>query len=441
MQFLYDLTYQYQGEQIVDQQIFDRIRSMIRSAEEFIIMDMFLFNQWGSEEGDVRPLSSQLTRDLLRRKRARPELRATFITDEFNNFYGAYTSPEISSLREGGVEVVTTQLERLRDSNPLYSAGWRIFPGWIGTGGGGWLPDLINKSGQQVTVRAYLKLLNLKANHRKVIITEKECLVSSANPHDGSSLHSNIAFVGRGPICSDLLEAERAVAAFSGGSVSDWPDYDSGSSPGDSRDGFQGSPSSRTGTVQLVTEGNILRAVLRDLSAAGRGDRVDIAMFYISERQVVEALLAADARGASIRMVLDPNKDAFGRQKKGIPNRQVAWELVTRTDGRISVRWYDTHGEQYHTKLVLVTRGETMTVMGGSANLTRRNIDDYNLEADLRFELPVDAPVAVNVSRYFERIHNNQGAEFTLPMEEYWDEGWVKRIFYRFQEFTGLCSY
>jgi phosphatidylserine/phosphatidylglycerophosphate/cardiolipin synthase-like enzyme len=441
MQFLYDLTYQHQGEQVVDQQIFDRVSSMIRAAEDFIVLDMFLFNEGGVGEGDFRPLSSQLTRNLLRRKRAEPGLRMTFITDEINNFYGAYTSPEISSLREEGIEVVTTRMERLRDSNPLFSAGWRIFPGWVGTGGAGWLPDLVNRSEQKVTARAYLKLLNFKANHRKLIVTEKECLVSSANPHDGSSLHSNIAFVGKGPICADLLEAERAVASFSGGSVSDWPVYESPGEDEAEADEGRASSEAESGSVQLLTEGKILQALLHDLSLAGTGDRVDLAMFYLSERKVVEALLAADARGASVRLVLDANKDAFGLEKIGIPNRQVARELVTRSDGRILVRWYDTHGEQFHTKLVMVTRGETATVMGGSANLTRRNIEDYNLEADLRFELPADSPLAVAVSRYFERIYGNRDAEFTLPVEKHWDDGLLRRALYRIQEFTGLCSF
>ncbi|MGD2122190.1 MAG: phospholipase D family protein [Gemmatimonadota bacterium] len=442
IQFLYDLTYQHQGERVVDHQIFDRILSMIRDADEFIVLDMFLFNAGGGDEEDLRPLSSQVTRGLLRRKREEPRLRVTFITDEINNFYGAYTSPEISSLQDSGIEVVTTNLERLRDSNPLYSAAWRVFPGWVGTEGAGWLPDLLNKSGQRVTARAYLKLLNFKANHRKLIVTEKECLVSSANPHDGSSMHSNIAFVGRGPICNDLLEAEKAVAALSGVGVSDWPTYRGPEAVGTGGlDGGQGIAASGGGSVKLVTEGKILQTLLQDLSSAGSGDQVDMAMFYLSERRVVEALVAADGRGAAIRLVLDPNKDAFGREKKGIPNRQVAQELVTRSDGRISVRWYDTKGEQFHTKLVVVTRGDSMTVMGGSANLTRRNIGDYNLEMDLRFELPAEAPLAVSVARYFERVFNNQDADFTLPMEAYRDEALVKRILYRVQEFTGLCSF
>jgi hypothetical protein len=209
MEFLYDLTYQDGGRTVVEQRIFDRVLSMIDSADEFVVIDMFLFNGLHGGEREYRHISAEMVDHIVARKRARPGLVATLITDEINNFYGAYTSAEIAGLQAAGVQVVTTRMMRLRDSNPAYSAAWRMFAGWFGTGGPGW-----------------------------------------------------------------------------------------------------------------------------------------------------------------------------------IPNRQVARELVTSSDGRIQVRWYDTHGEQFHTKLVMVKTADSVVVMGGSANLTRRNIEDYNLEADLRFILP-----------------------------------------------------
>ncbi len=433
MEFLFDLTYQDQGQSVSDQVIFDRVLAMIDAAEEFVVIDMFLFDGEHDGERDYRPLSAELTDHLLARKAASPGLNATFITDEINNFYGAYTGTEIARLQSAGIQVITTNMSPLRDSNPAYSAGWRMLVRWFGTGGPGWLLNPLSSTGPKVTARSLLKLLNLKANHRKLIVTDRECLIASANPHDASSFHSNIAFAGPGPICQDVLEAERAIAAFSGGTIEGWPDYESEATA-------RAVPTDE-GTVQFVTEGKIMAAFLEDVGTAGQGDRVDLAMFYLSERQVVDALLDAAERGASVRLVLDPNKDAFGRKKGGIPNRPVAHELVSRSDGRIVVRWYDTRGEQFHTKLVMVTRGDSVTVMGGSANLTRRNIDDYNLEADLRFVLPGEARLAVVTADYFERIFGNQTGAYTLPFEAYLPPSWLKRIRYRFEEFTGLCSY
>jgi phosphatidylserine/phosphatidylglycerophosphate/cardiolipin synthase-like enzyme len=415
MEFLHDLTFQAGGHPLGEQRIFDRILSMIDAADDFIVIDMFLFNGEHGGERAYRPLSVELTEHLVSKKTSNPGLRATFITDEINNFYGAYTSPEIERLQAAGVEVITTRMSRLRDSNPAYSSLWRMFAGWFGTRGPGWLPHPLSSSGQEVTARAYFKLLNFKANHRKLIVTDNECLITSANPHDASSFHSNVAFTGEGPICADLLAAERAVAAFSGGSVDDWPVFQADhQTAGEAGPVVQGA-SAWDGTVQLVTEGKILEGFLTDVGAAGAGDRVDLAMFYVSERKVVKALLDAAGRGASVRLILDPNKDAFGREKGGIPNRQVATELLTRSGGQIDVR--------------------------GSANLTRRNIGDYNLEADLRFSLPREAPVAAAVHRYLDRVFGNEGGDFTLPYEAYQDDSWLKRILYRLEEFTGFCSF
>ena len=50
-------------------------------------------------------------------------------------------------------------------------------------------------------------------------------------------------------------------------------------------------------------------------------------MFYLSERKIISAIKKAHSRKVKVRLLLDPNKDAFGREKNGIPNRSVAYEL------------------------------------------------------------------------------------------------------------------
>lgn len=460
IEFLYDLTFQKNDSSVVQQEIFRRVFEMIDEAEDFIVVDMFLVNSAGAGEGtDYIPLSDQLVGHLVARKAEAPGLHVVVITDEFNNAYGAYTSDEILRLRQGGIEVLTTRLSRLRDSNPAYSSAWRVMASWMGTGGPGWLPNPLDSSGPRVTARALFKLLNFKANHRKLIVADNRCLVASANPHDASSLHSNIAFAGIGAICGDLLASERAVAAFSGGSMAGWPRlpeaavqdapeaaaregseavaHDAPEAPVQKSHGAGG----EGGTVRLLTEGKIREAVLRDLALAGPGDRAELAMFYLSDRKVVRALLDAGRRGVAVRLVLDPNKDAFGKEKRGIPNRQVAWELVSRSEGAIQVRWYDTRGEQFHTKLVSVTRSDSAIVIGGSANLTRRNVGDYNLETDLRIAVPKEHPLARKVGAYFEGIFINRDGDYTLPFEAYRDDGILKRLLYRLQEFSGACTF
>jgi len=54
----------------------------------------------------------------------------------------------------------------------------------------------------------YLALLNSKANHRKVILADRGdevvALVTSANPHDGSSAHGNVGILFSGAAVADL---------------------------------------------------------------------------------------------------------------------------------------------------------------------------------------------------------------------------------------------
>ncbi len=451
LELLTDVTYQSDGAQRTEQVIFDRVLGMIDRADRFVVIDMFLFNEEHTGDRDYRPITRELTDRILARRRAVPTLDVTFITDEINNFYGAYTSSALGRLEEGGVRVVITDLSRLRDSNPTFSSLWRTYLQWFGTAGPAFAPHPLTSTAQRVTLRSYLKLLNMKANHRKVIVTEDGCMLLSANPHDASSFHSNIAFDVQGPVCADILESERAVAAFSGHAVpahemDQWTDH--GSTDREDRS-----------STRFVSEGGIRAALIDELEAMGVGDRVDIAMFYLSGRRVISAIKSAARRGASVRLLLDPNKDAFGRQKGGIPNRQVAHELLGAGDGGtgdggtgdagtgaggtgeggIEVRWYDTHGEQFHTKLLAFHSTEGTTLLGGSANLTRRNIGDYNLEADLLVR--ANDALAARATEYFERLWTNRDGQFSVPYEAYADDSWVKKVIYRLQEFSGLSSY
>jgi len=428
VEFLFDLTYQGDSGQEVEQAIFDRVFQLIDRAERFILIDMFLFNGEHGGDREYLPLAKRLSDRLIAKKRASPDVQITFITDEINTFYGAYTSPEIRNLRDNDIAAVVTDPTKLRDSNPGYSALWRPLLQWLGTGGPALLPHPLTSSGQKVTLRSYLRLLNFKANHRKVIVTERECLVASANPHDASSFHSNIAFAMGGGPCRDALRAEGAVLAFSGGGP--LTDSVNQADAGNSRT-----------TAQYLTEGQIKRAVLEEIGTLQGGNRLDIAMFYLSDRSIIRALLDAARRGVGIRLILDPNKDAFGRQKGGIPNRQVAHELVTRSGGQIALRWYDTHGEQFHTKLVIGWQEDHVVAIGGSANLTRRNLDDFNLEADVRVTAPLDSHLAEDVGRYYERLWTNVGGHYTIDYSAYEDRSRLKRMIYRLQEWSGFSSY
>ena len=129
---------------------------------------------------------------------------------------------DLAALRGAGIDVVTPDLDSLRDSNPIYSSFWRLtMKWWSGDGSGeASLPNPLDAGPERVSFGAWARLLNFKADHRKVIIGDDgnggiTGIVTSANPHDASSLHSNVGIqvVGRG---AGAAARERARARRAG---------------------------------------------------------------------------------------------------------------------------------------------------------------------------------------------------------------------------------
>ncbi len=432
--FLYDLTYvSGNGSKVIEQEIFKNVFEIVDNAEKMIVIDMFLFNtDYGNKETFI-PITTELTNKLIKKKLKNPEISITFITDEINNFYGSYEAEHITRLRESGINVVITDLSKLRDSNPIYSGFWRIFLQWFGVGKEGKLSHPLGNKDYNVSVGAWMKLLNTKANHRKVIIADSNdtivSLVTSGNPHEASSMHSNVGIVVKKHIWKDILIAEQSVARFSGSEIAVQNlDFAKQKERGEIQ-------------VQLLTEGKIKKSLLENIRNTESNDSIDIAMFYLSDREIVKSLLKSSERGVNIRLILDPNKDAFAREKNGIPNRQVAHELVEKSKGKIQVRWYDTKGEQFHTKMMIIRSNGKTIIYLGSANLTRRNIGDLNGEADFRVEAPQEAKISLEIYSYYERIWNNEGADYTLDFSAYYDDSSIKYLIYLFQEGSGLSTF
>jgi HKD family nuclease len=441
--FLYDLTYRdSHGHPVLEQHIFDAMLRMIDAAESVVIADVFLLNdQMGSETDTHRSLSHELVHHLIARKHAKPRLGVLVVTDPINELYGGARSPILDELRAAGVDVVITDLNPLRDPNALYSSVWRVLCKWWGnTSSGGSMANPFDDRSAPVTLRSWLALLNFKANHRKVLVADTRdgtlnALVTSANPHDASSAHSNVALQFAGTTAETIVNAELAVARFSGwrGHV-----YASAAHKAPAAD------DARSVHVSFLTEKAIEDHLLSAIQLTRNADRIRIAVFYLSDRHVIDALLAAAARGVKIQIILDPNRDAFGKQKDGVPNRPVANELFVKSGERIQIRWYKTHGEQFHTKLAMITLGERFIASLGSANYTRRNLDNYNLEANVAIETSADSPLALQMSAYFERIWNNEGppgTEFTAPLGAYRDEDSGDYLRYRLMEATGLSTF
>ena len=154
----------------------------IDTAQEFIVLDWFLFNDHRGPASRKAPaahraLSAELRDRLLARRLAKPDLRVLFITDPINDIYGSAPSADLATLREAGVEVVVTDLDRLRDSNPLYSALWRLTARWWADAepGTGRLANPLDTGPARISLGAWLELLNFKANHRKLLVADDGC--------------------------------------------------------------------------------------------------------------------------------------------------------------------------------------------------------------------------------------------------------------------------
>ncbi|MEO8315019.1 MAG: phospholipase D-like domain-containing protein [Pseudomonadota bacterium] len=439
------------GELSSKQSIHAATLELVRNAHHFLVLDYFLFNDQGGPAGPLhyehglKPVSSELGNALRDLKAREPQLPILLLVDPINDYYRGSAPPFLAQLEQLGVEVVVTKLEPLRDSNPVYSSAWRLLAGWWlkSDGAGGW-SNKLDGAGPEVRIGALLRIPNFKANHRKVAITGTaegtlRGIVSSANPHDASSAHSNVALQLDGESLRPLLQSELAIARFSGWEGATEPFQ---SAPPGAVESAASLPAEGI-RAAIATEGAIREQLLQKLAATGAGDAIDVAMFYLSDRRVIEALLGAVRRGAAMRVLLDPNKDAFGFEKSGIPNRQVASELIAASDGALHLRWFRTHGEQFHAKLIAVRSSQRLWLMLGSANFTRRNLGDYNLEADVIVDSPVNSKLATDVATWYEMLWTNRpgATDYSADADVYAEPGTGRYWLYRFMEASGFSTF
>ncbi len=438
-QLLIDLTsVDSLGESVYQHEIFDSVFSYIDKAEHYILIDMFLFNQYTGPSGYVyRDITGELQEKLISQKRRFPNLKIDFISDPVNTFYGGSIAPGLEELKINDINVIITDLKKTRDSTPLYSSIWRTFIQWFGNSNKyGIFSNPFDPEGQKVTLRSYFDFLNLKANHRKVCIVDSPggpvSFVMSANPHSASSDFSNVAVMFKGEIAHQLYETEKAVAKMSGSSLhgEHYMAKNTDLSP------------IQDYAIQIITEKQIKDRLISNINALMPNDTLFMGMFYFSNRDIIKNLIRASERGVIVKLVLDPNKDGFGFYRSGVPNQVIAGELLKKSKNNISIRWYHTHGEEYHSKLALaLSRTTSASLIIGSSNYTRKNLDNYNLELDVVIEAERSSPIIVDTRKYFEKIWTNADNIYTADYEQFANTSLLKTIQYRFQEYTGFGVY
>jgi hypothetical protein len=365
--------------------------SAIDHAEQLIVLDR-------------SPVTRELAQRLLARKHLRPHLKIVLVTDPANEAFGGSPAQTLTSLEQAGVIVARVRLDRLRDSNPLYSGLWRLAFGW-------W-SDPFDETPGRATLPALARTRNSKSDQRQLVVAD-----------DGSGgWIAIIAPTGaaasltlRGPLARAIIAGELQVAAWS-------TDDDRLPVSPSMDDRGVGSIDAR-----FLTEGAIETALFDAIGAAGSGDRLGIAVENFSERRLIAAALRAAARGASLQVLLARNRE---------PNQAVADELLRSGGGRIEIRWYLGSDAASLPKLLLFRHGDDMWMNLGTANYTRRNLGDLNLAASVELRMPARAAAARAITEYFSEAWSVAAADpkfAAASAADYWH--------YRFAEASGLSSF
>jgi phospholipase D-like protein len=365
--------------------------SMVDFAEQLIVLDR-------------SPVDRELAQHLLARKRARPNLKIVLVTDPGNEAYGGTPAQYLTALEQAGVMVARVRLERLRDSNPLYSGLWRLLLGW-------WSEPFDEAPGR-VTLATWSRMCNAKADQRQLVVADDGSGGWSAMV---GSAPAPAALVLRGSLARAMIASELQIAAWSADDDRLPP-----TPPMDLRG--VGSIDAR-----FLTEGAIQTALLDAIGASGRDDQISMAVENLGDRRLVTASLHAAARGARLQVLLDRDL---------IPNQAAAGELLRDGGGRIEVRWYPTGQAASSPRLLAVRHRDDVWINLGSANFTRRNLGDLNLESGVELRMPARAAPARALNDYFAKLWSGadrQTAAAEVSAADYWQ--------YRFAEATGLSSF
>ena len=487
-EFHYDLTYlDKDGNIQYDRNLWDATYKVIDNAKDYLIVEMFLFNDLYNKDKEHFPeFAKEYTERLVKKQKENPTLTVYVLADENNNFYGAFEHPFITSMKNAGINVIIVDIFKLKDTFPWYSPFWRTFIKPMGNPQNkGWITNFYGDIWPKLTIRNLLRALNVKADHKKVFLNEKEVVVSSANIHDPSYFHENIAIYTDGPIVKDVLHNLQLVAKFSDSEINvDGSDrrmeniMNSGSNDKTETDektlnsenqkennvkqinneeneqnvkektSINSEKNSITDTeghtykIQYLTEGAIGKHLDEDIDSLKAGDELLMGMYFLADKGVIDRLIKAANRGVKIRIIFDRSRDAFGMSTNGLPNKPVSKKLKKKTKGKIEIKWYFTNNEQYHTKITLMKKTDgNVIINAGSANLIKKNIRGYIMDANFRILTTQDSKISKDIYEYFDRLWENKDGLFTLNFDDEPTTGGFSDFMYKILDATQLGSF
>jgi hypothetical protein len=94
-------------------------------------------------------------------------------------------------------------------------------------------------------------------------------------------------------------------------------------------------------------------------------------------------------------------------------------------------------------KLLLVDYADgSSALLAGSANFTRRNLENFNLETNAAVHGPGDTAAIAAARDFFDLTWNNGPDQLiSTDYASYADESLLKRALYRFMEGTGISTF
>lgn len=494
-EFHYDLTYlDKDGNIQYDRNLWDATFKVVDNAKDYLIIEMFLFNDLYNKDKEHFPeFAKEYTEKLIKKQQENPNLKVYILADENNNFYGAFEHPFIASMKNAGINVIIVDIFKLKDTFPWYSPIWRTFIKPMGNPQNkGWITNFYGDMWPKLTIRNLLRALNVKADHKKVFLNEKEVVVSSANIHDPSYFHENIAIYTDGPIVKDVLHDLQLVAKFSDSEINvddsnketkskieidiadktkirkdtmnignledknnDMINLEENIS--DSKKNEKGEKESlsfnsgkneitdtegKTYKIQYLSEGAIGKYLDADIDSLKSGDELLMGMYFLADRGVIDRLIKAANRGVKIRMIFDRSRDAFGMSTNGLPNKPVSKKLKKKTKGKIEIKWYFTNNEQYHTKITLMKKTDgSVIINAGSANLIKKNIRGYIMDSNFRILTTQDSKISKDVYTYFDRLWENKDGLFTINFDDEPTTSGFSDFMYKILDATQLGSF
>ena len=493
VEFHYDLTYlDKDGNIRYDRKIWDATYKIVDEAKDYLIVEMFLFNDIYNKDKEHFPeFAKEYTRRLIKKKMENPDLKVYVLSDENNNLYGAFEHPFITDMKKAGIDVIVVDIFKLKDTFPWYSPIWRTLIEPHGNPQGkGWIGNFYGSMWPKLTLRNLLRALNVKADHRKIFLNEENVVISSANIHDPSYFHENVAISANGEIVKDVLQGLKHVAEFSGGKIDvdekqgnqinnsqignlveneknlvnnsiennfledenekkvreiekkkeDFVEEETrrfaqtGKLPEKSQESNDKKQQDdlKVGDVltrfddennkyklQFVTEAKIGEHLDKDIENTKAEDEILMGMYFLADRGVIDRLIKASNRGVKIRIIFDRSRDAFGMSTNGLPNKPVSKKLKKKTKNKIEIKWYFTNNEQYHTKITLIKKTDgNVIIQTGSANLIRKNIRGYIMDANFRILTNADSKLTRDIYTYFDRLWENKDGLFTVNFDD-----------------------